>query len=84
TLNADEKSLRARLKGYKVELIQPVAHLPRREDGTVREDILRLVAMNQMTELDDLLLREPDMRPLVEALAAHRLNFTDRRITQME
>ena len=56
----------------------------RRADGSVREDILRLVAMNQMTELDDLLLREPEMRPLVEALAAHRLNFTDRRITQME
>lgn len=84
TLNADEKTLRARLKGYKVELIQPVAHLPRRADGTIREDILHLVAMNQMTELDDLLQREPEMRPLVEALAAHRLNFTDRRITQME
>jgi hypothetical protein len=40
--------------------------------------------MNQMTELDELLLREPEMRALVEALAAHRLNFTDRRITQME
>lgn len=84
TLNADEKTLRARLKGYKVELIQPVAHLPRRADGTIREDILHLVAMNQMTEMDDLLQREPEMRPLVEALAAHRLNFTDRRITQME
>lgn len=84
TLNADERSLRARLKGHKLELLQPAAHLPRRSDGTIREDILRLVAMNQMTELDDLLMREPDLRPLVEALAAHRLNFTDRRITQLE
>ncbi len=84
TLNADEKSLRARLKGQKVELIQPVAHLPRRADGTIRDDILRLIAMNQMTELDDLLQREPEIRGLVEALAAHRLNFTDRRVTQLE
>jgi len=84
TLDADEKSLRARLKGQKLELIQPVAHLPRRADGTIRDDILRLIAMNQMTELDDLLQREPEMRGLVEALAAHRLNFTDRRITQLE
>ncbi|PWL16986.1 serine/threonine protein kinase [Falsochrobactrum shanghaiense] len=84
TLDADEKSLRARLKGQKVELIQPVAYLPRRADGTVRDDILRLIAMNQMTELDDLLNREPEMRGLVEALASHRLNFTDRRVTQLE
>lgn len=84
TAKADERSLRARLKGTKVELIQPVAHLPRRADGTIRDDILRLIAMNQMTELDDLLAREPEMRPLVEALAAHRLNFTDRRVTQLE
>lgn len=84
TLSADEKSLRTRLKGQRVELIQPVAHLPRRPDGTIRDDILRLIAMNQMTELDDLLQREPEMRDLVEALASHRLNFTDRRITQLE
>ncbi|PYE90133.1 serine/threonine protein kinase [Phyllobacterium leguminum] len=81
---ADERSLRARLKGLQVELIQPVAHLPRRADGTVRDDILRLIAMNQMTELDGLLAREPELRPLVEALAAHRLNFTDRRMTELE
>lgn len=84
TIQADEKSLRSRLKGMRVELIQPVAHLPRRADGTLRDDILRLIAMNQMTELDDLLIREPDLKPLVEALAAHRLNFTDRRVTQLE
>ncbi|GGA97508.1 serine/threonine protein kinase [Brucella endophytica] len=84
TTVADERTLRAALKGLKVELIQPVAHLPRRADGTVRDDILRLIAMNQMTELDALLAREPDMRPLVEALAAHRLNFTDRRVTELE
>src|SRR5690606_27287163 len=72
TLNADEKSLRARLKGQKVELIQPAADLPRRADGTIRDDILRLIAMNQMTELEDLLDREPEMRGVVEALAAHR------------
>jgi len=84
TLSADEKSLRARLKGQKVELIQSVAHLPRRADGTIRDDILRLIAMNQMTELDDLLQREPQLRGLVEALASHRLNFTDRRVTHLE
>lgn len=80
----DERTLRTRLGGMKVELIQPVEQLPRRADGTVRDDILRLIAMNQVTELDDLLAREPNIRPLVEALAANRLNFTDRRMTELE
>ena len=76
--------MRARLKSQKVELIQPVSKLPRREDGTIRDDILRLLAMNQMTELDALLQREPEMREMVQTLAANRRNFTDRRITQLE
>lgn len=84
TSEADEKSLRARLKGQKLELLQPVAHLPRDRDGKLRDDILRLIAMNQMTELDELLLREPELADLVQALAAHRLNFTDRRVTHLE
>ena len=84
TSDPDEKRLRARLKSQKVELIQPVSKLPRREDGTIRDDILRLLAMNQMTELDALLQREPEMREMVQTLAANRRNFTDRRITQLE
>ncbi|GHC60828.1 phosphotransferase [Limoniibacter endophyticus] len=81
---ADEASLRSKLKGQKVELVQPVSELPRRGDGTVRDDILKLIATNQMQELGALLEREPDIRRLVEPISANRLNFTDRRLTQEE
>ena len=80
----DERRLGSRRKGTKLELIRPVAHLPRRDDGTSRDDILCLIAMNQMTELDGLLSRGPEMRGLVEALASSRLNCTERRVTQIE
>ena len=36
------------------DLVQPVAALPRRADGSPRDDILQLIAMNQLTELDAL------------------------------
>ncbi|AQS41990.1 MAG: Serine/threonine protein kinase [Candidatus Tokpelaia hoelldobleri] len=80
----DEKSIRKLLKGQKVELIQPVSTLPRRKDGTVRADILQLIAMNQMTELDTVLTHEPELGPLITPIAENRLNFTDRRITATE
>jgi hypothetical protein len=74
-----EKRLREALGSLRVEMLQPVAALPRRSDGTVREDLLRLVALNQMTELDEALRREPELASGLRSIIAGRLNFTDRR-----
>lgn len=70
--------------GTSADLVQPVAALPRRADGAVRDDILQLVAMNQMTELDALVGDDPALDALARRIAAGRLNFSDRRITRLE
>ncbi|WP_419910202.1 serine/threonine protein kinase [Hoeflea sp.] len=67
-----------------IDLAQPVAALPRREDGAVRDDILRLIAMNQITELDAVLTREPELAATVRPIIDGRLNWTDRRISRLE
>jgi hypothetical protein len=66
------------------DLVQPVAALPRRPDGAPRADILQLIAMNQMTELDALVGADAALGALARAIAAGRLNFSDRRISRME
>ena len=66
------------------DLAQPVAALPRRPDGLPRDDILQLIAMNQMTELDALVSGDPGLAEVAHAIAAGRLNFSDRRIARME
>jgi hypothetical protein len=66
------------------DLAQPVAALPRRPDGTTRDDILQLIAMNQMTELDALVASDEAVAEIAHAVAAGRLNFSDRRIARME
>lgn len=76
--------IRAANPDAQIDLVQPVAALPRNEDGSVRDDILRLIAMNQITELDTLLQREPDLATTVRAIADNRQNWTDRRISRME
>jgi hypothetical protein len=80
----DEKRLREALGSLRVEMLQPVSALPRRDDGTVREDLLRLVALNQMTELDEALRREPELSAVLKPIIAGRLNFTDRRDVKAE
>lgn len=67
-----------------IDLVQPVAALPRHEDGSIRDDILRLIAMNQITELDTLLQREPAIATTVRAIVSERQNWTDRRISRIE
>ncbi|RCL02735.1 MAG: Serine/threonine protein kinase [Candidatus Tokpelaia sp. JSC188] len=84
TNNLDEKAIRILLCGYKVELIQPVQILPRYADGNIRKDILQLIAMNQMIELDNLLIREPELADIIKPIVADRLNFTDRRLNEIE
>ncbi len=66
------------------DLVQPVTALPRRDDGAVRDDILQLIAMNQMTELDALVGDDKALIALAHDIAAGRLNFSDRRITKLE
>lgn len=66
------------------DLVQAVAALPRRADGSVRADILQLIAMNQMTELDALVVGDPELGALAHRIAAGRLNYSDRRISRME
>jgi hypothetical protein len=68
----------------RVELLQPVTALPRRTDGAVREDLLRLVALNQMTELDQAMRREPELALVMKPIIAERKNFTDRRDVKAE
>ena len=70
--------------GAVIDLIQPCCALPRRPDGGVRDDVLRLVAMNQVTELDAVLTREPELAPVVRPIIDGRKNWTDRRIVHME
>jgi len=82
--NLDERAVRKLLKEQKVELIQIVNQLPRRADGSIRLDILKLIAMNELTDLQYLIDREPELAQDIEEIARNRLNFTDRRVHEYE
>ncbi|WP_196778371.1 serine/threonine protein kinase [Thalassorhabdomicrobium marinisediminis] len=69
----DPKALRALVPESRVELIQPVATLP-------RADLAELIAMNRLDELEIVLQREPELRDTVAPIVAGRLNLTDRRL----
>jgi len=79
-----EEEIRQLLKQQRVEAIQPVRHLPRRPDGQLRDDILRLIAINELGELEILCQMEPQMAELIAELIQGRRNFTDRRLYQFE
>jgi hypothetical protein len=66
------------------DLVQPVSALPRGAGGAPRLDLLQLIAMNQMTELEEATKGDPALRATVDTIAAGRLNFSDRRISRME
>lgn len=82
--NALNAAIHARDANAHADLIQSVPALPRSADGGVRDDVLRLVAMNQITELDDVLQREPELAAIVRPIVDGRLNWTDRRISRLE
>jgi len=84
TTQLDEKAIRQLLQGQKVEAVQPVHHLPRDDNGQIREDILRLIAINELGELDRLRQREPQLAEIIAQLLEGRRNFTDRRLHQFE
>ena len=62
-------------------LIQIAPRLPRDADGSVREDVLRLVAQNQV-DLVDALALDPAAKRAAAELIAGRLNRTDRRLRE--
>lgn len=74
----DAAELRALIPETRAELVQPVAQLPRRQDGSVRSDVLQLIATNRLDDLEEVLRREPELEPLLCPIVAARLNFTDR------
>lgn len=62
------------------DLMQCVPVLPRRSDGDLRDDILELIANNRIDDLEMILSREPELRPVVAPLIEGRLNLTDRQL----
>ena len=59
------------------ERMQLVAQLPRHADGSVRIEILQLIAMNQLDQLDMLIADETERR-IVARIIADRRNLRDR------
>lgn len=57
--------------------LQIVARLPRAADGTVRDDLLLLVARNQIEMLDSL-AGSDEIRAIIADISRARLNLTDR------
>ncbi len=72
-------ALRALLPEDMAELVQPVGALPRHKDGSVRNDILHLIATNRLDDLEHLLGSESEaLRDAAAKIVASRLNLTDR------
>lgn len=59
------------------EHIQLVAALPREADGEVRDDLLRLVALNQIDQIEQL-PRTPDQQTALDVIIRERRNLSDR------
>ena len=74
----DAAALRSMVAEDKADLVQPVARMPRRADGSVREDALHLVATNRLDELELLMAAEPGLEEVLKPIIAGRLNLTDR------
>ena len=74
----DAAALRSMVAEDKADLVQPVARMPRRADGSVREDALHLVATNRLDELELLMAAEPGLGEVLKPIIAGRLNLTDR------
>ncbi len=78
TAAAVTTGLKARDASAPPEMIQIVAALPRKADGSVMTDALSLIATNQIDLLEPLVAREPTQRTAIEAIVEGRLNHTDR------
>ncbi|MBF9032880.1 serine/threonine protein kinase [Rhodobacterales bacterium HKCCE2091] len=73
----DPETLRGLIPPTRLAYVQPVAALPR-EGGALRQDVLELIALNRLDELEIVLDREPELRPMVEPIRDARLNLSDR------
>ncbi len=62
-------------------LIQIASQLPRGKNGEVREEVLRLVALNQVDLIEGIQL-DPAAKAAADELIAGRLNRTDRRLRE--
>jgi hypothetical protein len=77
---ADEKAIRDFMivdRAKAPERVQLVPELPRHADGSVRIEILQLIAMNQLDQLDMLITNETEGR-IVSRIIADRRNLRDR------
>ena len=59
------------------EHLQVIEELPRRASGEIRNEILQLVAMNQVDLIDDLIGNDRE-RVLIQRILADRRNLLDR------
>ncbi|MDQ2094857.1 serine/threonine protein kinase [Rhodalgimonas zhirmunskyi] len=71
-------ALRALVPESKAELVQGVSALPRRADGSVREDALTLVAANRLDELEVMMARDDALAEVLRPIIRERQNLTDR------
>lgn len=62
-------------------LIHIASSLPRGKNGEIRDEVLRLVALNQVDLIDGIVL-DAAARAAAENLIANRLNRTDRRLRE--
>lgn len=75
---------RAVAQAVRADYVQCVNALPRTDAGATRLDLLELVAMNRMPELQAQLVADPELVPVMRAIADARLNFSDRRVNRLE
>lgn len=75
---ASEEAVRGLLGRRAPDLVQCVGRLPRRADGSLRGDLLVLVATNRIAEAQALIAAEPGLAEVGAALVAGRRNLTDR------
>lgn len=80
--NREEEALRERLSANLPDILPPehmqiVQELPRDATGTVRDDLLRLVALNQIDQLY-LLARTPEQDAALAHIVRDRRNLSDR------
>ncbi len=76
--NLDTEALMAMAPAPKPDLVQPVRHLPRHDDGSPRLDVLQLIAANRLDELQTLLSGDDALSNAVQPIINDRLNLTDR------
>ncbi|WP_078706679.1 hypothetical protein [Consotaella salsifontis] len=80
---ADKAAIEARILSSgeaRPDIAQCVERLPRGENGQVRDDLLRLVAINQVDRLDEIAGGDDNLAALMRTIAGDRRNFTDRRL----